>query len=85
MIKKRKHKKRERGPALEFVGSSEGVFIIFDGVRIARRGYPGTPQAKIWVSLEPGWRVLDAHRGQSIVIERNGVRVQSGAVRSQNF
>jgi hypothetical protein len=83
VIKKRKHKKRERGPALEFVGSSEGVFI--DGVRIARRGYPGTPQAKIWVSLEPGWRVLDAHRGQSIVIERNGVRVQQGAVRSQNF
>ena len=30
-----------------------GVFVVFEGVRIAKRGEPGTPQAGTWVSLEP--------------------------------
>ena len=34
-------------------------YIEVRGKRIARRGEPGTPQAKTWVSLEPGWRVFD--------------------------
>ena len=35
---------------------------------------PGTAQARTWVSLEPGWRVLD--QGGALVVEHNGVRVQ---------
>jgi hypothetical protein len=31
-------------------------------------------QARTWVSLEPGWRVLD--EGGALVVEHNGVRVQ---------
>jgi hypothetical protein len=57
--------------AMEFTG--DDVFIVFNGVRIAKRGYPDTPQAKTWVSLEPGWRVLDGE--DSIAIEQHGVRV----------
>jgi hypothetical protein len=34
-------------------------YIEFKGKRIARRGEPGTPQAKTWISLEPGWHVFD--------------------------
>jgi hypothetical protein len=30
-----------------------GVFVVFEGVRIAKRGESGTPQAGTWVSLEP--------------------------------
>jgi hypothetical protein len=37
----------------------KNIFIIADGVRIAKRGHPGTPQARTWVPLEPGWSVLD--------------------------
>jgi hypothetical protein len=33
------------------------LFVVFDGVRIAKRGEPGTPQAGTWVSLEPGYEV----------------------------
>jgi hypothetical protein len=40
----------------------EGIFVVADGVKIAKRGAPGTAQAKTWVSLEPGWRVLDGWR-----------------------
>ena len=35
------------------------IFVVADGIRIAKRGGPGTPQAKTWVSLEPGWKVFD--------------------------
>jgi hypothetical protein len=61
----------------QMVSDDKGdVFIVVDGVKIARRGYPGTPQALTWVSLEPGWTVLDAKKGREIVVEYNGVRVQ---------
>ena len=35
------------------------IYVVVDGVRIARRGDPDTPQARTWVSLEPGWAVRD--------------------------
>jgi hypothetical protein len=56
------------------------VYLEMNGVKIARRGAPGTPQARTWVSLEPGYRVLDKKnkRGRitELVVEHNGVRVQ---------
>jgi hypothetical protein len=30
------------------------IYVVYDGIRIAQRGRPGTPQAKTWISLEPG-------------------------------
>jgi hypothetical protein len=56
--------------------TGEDIFVVVNGARIARRGYPGTPQAKTWVSLEPGWKVLDGPGGKTIAIEYNGTRVQ---------
>jgi hypothetical protein len=55
--------------------TGDDMFIIFDGVKIAKRGYPDTPQARTWVSLEPGWRVLDGPNLDSIAVEYQGVRV----------
>jgi len=48
------------------------------------RGAKGTPQARTWVSLEPGYRVLDRWKPRAdrkalisdIIVEHNGVRVQ---------
>ena len=34
------------------------VFVVYNGIRIAKRADPNTPQAGIWVSLEPGYRVF---------------------------
>jgi hypothetical protein len=42
------------------------VFVIRDGVKIAERGKPGTPQAKTWVSLDPHWIVRDVDDGEAI-------------------
>jgi hypothetical protein len=67
---------------IEFTG--EDMFVIADGVKIAKRGRPGTPQAATWVSLEPGWTVRDCRdtytdengeEGRAIEIEYNGARI----------
>jgi len=43
---------------------------------VARRFHEmRAPQAKTWVSLAPGWRVLDGPNMDSIEIEYHGVRV----------
>jgi hypothetical protein len=56
------------------------LFVVFDGKRIAKRGHPGTPQAKTWVSLEPGFEVYDGEQHDTgegtVVVIRNGVIVQ---------
>jgi hypothetical protein len=44
------------------------IYVIYDGVRIAERGKPGTPQAKTWISLEPGYVVYDTPDLSQIVV-----------------
>jgi len=65
-------------PRCKIVSDGDDIFVVVDGVKIAKRGCG--PQAKTWVSLEPGWRVLDSgkvgHRGYEIVVEYDSVRQQ---------
>jgi hypothetical protein len=69
MAAKRKHLELE----MRCDGHGGDLFMILDGVKIAKRGRPGTPQAKHWVSLEPGYTV---HMTETeTVIEYNGVRL----------
>jgi hypothetical protein len=49
-------------------------FVSVNGEKVARRGYPNSPQAGTWVSLEPGWGVIDMDG--DIGIRYNGVTVQ---------
>jgi hypothetical protein len=51
--------------AIENDGSD--VFVTFNGVRIAKRGKPETPQARTWVSIEPGYTVLDGGPSKLVV------------------
>ena len=48
------------------------AFVVYNGVRIAKRGQPNSPQAGTWVSLEPGFRVFDEGYPLKLVIERDG-------------
>ena len=43
------------------------IFVVADGVKIAKLGKPGTTET--WVSLEPGWTVRNCDDGDSIQIE----------------
>jgi hypothetical protein len=57
--------KSDRKVVKQWGGGVSGVreggtfFIEVEGVKIAKRGLPGTPQANTWISLEPGWEVTD--------------------------
>ena len=51
------------------------VFVVVGDVKIARRGYPGTPQAGTWVSLEPGWEVVGPEGLERIGISYKGAKV----------
>jgi hypothetical protein len=62
---------------LQMQGDGTDLFIVIDGVRIAKRGHPGTAYANTWVSLEPGWVVRDSrdYSHAQIEVEYQGVRV----------
>ena len=40
------------------------------------RGQPGTPEAGIWVSIVPGYTVLDKNGGEDIVVYFDGKVLQ---------
>ena len=52
------------------------IYVVYDGIRIARRGKPGTPQAKTWISLEPGYEVFNTPDLSEIVVGRTDPRIQ---------
>ena len=65
-----------RSPITDLMMPSRSVF---HGVRIAKRGAKGTPQARTWISREPGYRVRDEygeHGALTIVVEYWFARVQ---------
>jgi hypothetical protein len=43
---------------ISLVKDGRDFYVVVDGVKVAKRGYPGTPQAGTWVSIEPGWEVV---------------------------
>jgi hypothetical protein len=47
----------ERGPRVEIEEDGNDMFVIVNGVIVARRGLTGAPEAGTWMSLEPGWTV----------------------------
>jgi hypothetical protein len=47
----------------------------FNGMKIAPRGNPNAPQAKTWVSLEPGYQVLDNANMTGIAVYYYGKQV----------
>jgi hypothetical protein len=51
----------------------EEIFIIVDGLSIAKRGHLGTPPARTWIRLEPGYRF---ETEACLEIERESARVQ---------
>jgi hypothetical protein len=53
---------------------SDGIdlFVVYNGIRIAKRADPHTPQADIWVSLEPGYRVFYKDYPAKLIVECEG-------------
>jgi hypothetical protein len=55
-------------------GESE-LYVVYDGRRIAKRGQPDSPQAKTWISIEPGYEVFDRGK-RGLTIKYFGVSIQ---------
>jgi hypothetical protein len=51
------------------------VFVLIGGVKIAKRGLPGTAHANTWIMLEPGWMVRDVKGGKAIEVSRERFRM----------
>jgi hypothetical protein len=51
------------------------LFVVADGLKIAKRGHPDTRHAKTWVSLEPGWAVRDCADGKIEIAYRKQERI----------
>jgi hypothetical protein len=47
-------------------GKPQDMFLMVDALKIARRGYPDTPEAGAWVPIEPVWEVKDVLGGDEI-------------------
>jgi hypothetical protein len=66
------------GGTLESETTEKDLFLVLDNVRIAKRGHYGTPQAKTWVPLLPGWEVRDIEGGEQIEVIKNGQLIPIG-------
>jgi len=71
-MEERVEKKMNR-PSAKVVCDGRDLFVVFNGVRIAKRGKPKTPQARQWVSLEPGFKVYEGKGNQLVIEQLNGV------------
>lgn len=62
-------------PVCELHEDGDDVFVLVDGMKIARRGRPDTAQAMTWVMLEPGWTVRDVQSGTAIEVRYEGAHI----------
>jgi hypothetical protein len=61
---------------IEILSDGRDMFAVVDGVRIAKRGRPGTPEAGTWVTLMAGWTVTGGGpEDDEILITHDGGRV----------
>jgi hypothetical protein len=54
---------------------NDDVFILIDGMKIAKRGLPDTAHAMTWIMLEPGWIVRDVDHGNAIEVWFEGAQI----------
>jgi hypothetical protein len=62
-------------PALTMLNDGKDMFVIVDGVTIAKRGRPGTLQAGTWISLEPGWTVSFGNDQSQLLVKYEEVQM----------
>ncbi|MCC6888513.1 MAG: hypothetical protein IT536_08275 [Hyphomicrobiales bacterium] len=75
MSKSNKGRQR-KASHVQMICDGKDMYVVIDGVKIAKRGHKGTPQAKTWVSLEPGWSVIDTKDGTGIEVAYEDVPLQ---------
>jgi len=59
----------------EVRNEGQDIFVLVDGVRVAKRTALASAYAGIWIVLEPGWVVRDIQNGQGIEVMFEGARI----------
>jgi hypothetical protein len=64
----------EGEPPASIEDAGDDLFVVVNGLRIARRGRPGTKEAKTWISILPGWTVhQEGGLNGDLIVTHNGV------------
>ena len=59
----------------ELHNDGQDVFIVVDGVRIAKRRSQASGSAINWIMLEPGWIIRDVERSNAIEVRYEGATI----------
>jgi hypothetical protein len=59
----------EDEPVCELQNDGENLFVLVDGMKIAKRNAVNASRASTWIMLEPGWTVRDIHNGLEVKYE----------------
>lgn len=59
---------------VQIESDGKDVFVVANGLRIAKRGHHGTRHARTWISLEPGWSVESSADHSEIVVIQDSRR-----------
>ena len=51
------------------------LFVIVDGMMIAKRGKPGSSHAGRWLAIEPGWSIIELEGGDRLQVSYHGARI----------
>jgi hypothetical protein len=62
-------------PTCEIRSDGQDVFVIVDGVTIAKRGNRAPAKYGTWIMLEPGWIVRDIKQGKAIEVRFEGASI----------
>jgi hypothetical protein len=62
-------------PTCELHNDGQDLFVIVDGVKIAKRASPVTALAMTWIMLEPGWVIRDIREGNAIKVRYEGASI----------
>jgi hypothetical protein len=59
----------------EIQNDGQDVFVIVNGVRIAKRSNHAVAMHGHWIMLEPGWNVRDIRQGKAIEVRYEGASI----------
>jgi hypothetical protein len=66
----------DEAPVCQIQRDEKGdIFVLIDGMKIAKRGQPDTAHADTWIMLEPGWLVRDVKGGNAIEVSYERARM----------
>jgi len=62
-------------PKLEFINHGGALYIVVDGVKLAKRGNADRSEPSTWETLKPGWSIVENGGGVQFTGPRDAVKL----------